>query len=144
MHLDKNLLFHKFVELVASVHREKHEMTRNVKPANLTSIQYNILEYITISQPVTISDISDCQHISMPNTSRELKKLLEKNLIEKFEDTEDRRKQYIQLSNHGKEVMEHLFSLIEKNFSQKMRNMSTDELIEMDKAMELLLTKWIR
>jgi MarR family transcriptional regulator, teicoplanin-associated locus regulator len=37
--------------------------------------------------------------MSMTNTSRELKKLTAKNLIEETNDSKDRRKQYIYLSN---------------------------------------------
>ncbi|WP_445669276.1 hypothetical protein [Niallia sp. FSL M8-0099] len=36
--------------------------------------------------------MSDCLQISLLNTSRELKKLTEKNLIKKFTDEKNRRK----------------------------------------------------
>ncbi|WP_349654930.1 SMC-Scp complex subunit ScpB [Neobacillus sp. 114] len=89
------------MSFTTSVHRVTHELIQNAKSDSITQVQYNILEYITVNQPVTLSDISDCQHISMPNTSREVKKLSEKNLIEKISDTLDRRKQYIRLSKDG-------------------------------------------
>ena len=47
--------------------------------------------------------------MSMPNTSRELKKLIEKSFIEKWEETEDRRKQYIRLSKDGEMIMNEAF-----------------------------------
>ena len=78
-----------------------HDLTQNVNTANITPLQYKILEYIKVSQPVTPTEISECQHMSLPNTSRELRKLQERRLIEKFNDTADRRKQYVRLSKEG-------------------------------------------
>jgi DNA-binding MarR family transcriptional regulator len=50
-----------------------------------------------VSPPLTLSEGSDCQHLSMPNASREVKKLTEKKLIKKMETAIDRRKQIISL-----------------------------------------------
>ncbi|OKL36902.1 MarR family winged helix-turn-helix transcriptional regulator [Domibacillus mangrovi] len=139
--MDKKALFDKFVSFTTSVHRTTHELTQNVKSDSITPVQYSILEYITVSQPVTPSEISDCQHISMPNTSRELKKLSEKNLIEKLNDTEDRRKQYIRLSKEGETMMNEAFSSIECRFLNRIQNASKEDLEDIDRALDILQTK---
>lgn len=139
--VDKRTLFHHLIEFIASVHRVKHEMTKHAKMDDVTPVQYSILEYITVSQPVTPSQISDCQHMSMPNTSRELKKLIEKELIEKFGDTEDRRKQYIRLSKHGEIMMNEVFNLIETKFLSRIQNASKEEVEDINRAIALLQTK---
>ncbi|MFH5184167.1 MarR family winged helix-turn-helix transcriptional regulator [Paenibacillus sp. TAB 01] len=86
--MDPHVLFQKFVSFTASVHQVTQEMTKDVRPEAVTPVQYQILEYIAVSQPVTPSQISDCQHMSLPNTSREIKKLCEKRLCEKYADPE--------------------------------------------------------
>lgn len=139
--MDKKTLFHKFVTFTTSVHRVTHELTKNAKPDGLTPVQYNILEYIAVSQPVTISEISDCQHMSMPNTSRELKKLSEKNLIEKVGNIEDRRKQYIHLSKDGEMMMNEAFQYIETHFLNRLQEASKEDLEEMERALDILHTK---
>jgi MarR family transcriptional regulator, teicoplanin-associated locus regulator len=139
--VNKRDLFHNIVEFIASVHRVKHEITKNAKLDDVTPVQYSILEYITVSQPVTPSQISDCQHMSMPNTSRELKKLIEKELIEKIGDTEDRRKQYIRLSNHGEIIMNEAFNLIESRFLSRIQTASKEEIEDINRAIDLLQTK---
>ncbi|QGQ48494.1 MarR family winged helix-turn-helix transcriptional regulator [Metabacillus sediminilitoris] len=139
--MDKKELFHNLIEFIASVHRVKHEITKHVKIEEVTPVQYSILEYITVNQPVTPSQISDCQHMSMPNTSRELKKLVENKLIEKIGDTEDRRKQYIQLSTHGEIMMNDAFNRIESRFLSRIQNASKGELEEINRAIDLLQTK---
>ncbi len=139
--MDKIILFNKCVSFITSVHRVTHELTKNSKSASITPIQYKILEYITVSQPVTLSEISDCQNISMPNTSRELKKLNEKNLIEKFSDTTDRRKQYIRLSEVGEVMMSETFKSLETLFLSRIQNASKEELEDIEHAIDILQTR---
>lgn len=81
--MDKKQLFQQFVAFTATVHQVTHELTQNVKIDHITPVQYKILEYITVSQPVTPTEISDCQHMSLPNTSRELRKLQDRKFIKK-------------------------------------------------------------
>lgn len=139
--MDKNELFYKFVAFSTSVHRVTHELTKNVKPDTITPMQYSLLENVKVSQPVTPSQISDCLHISMPNTSRELRKLIEKNLIEKVEDSEDRRKQYIRLSKDGEIMMNEAFASIESRFLSRIENASAEELTEINRALDVLHSK---
>ncbi|WP_141430745.1 MarR family winged helix-turn-helix transcriptional regulator [Bacillus sp. 03113] len=139
--MDKKALFLKCVTFTAAVHRMTNELTKNAKSDSITPVQYNILEYITICQPVTPSEISDCQHLSMPNTSRELKKLSEKNLIEKINDAKDRRKQYIRLSKEGEIMMNEAFAFIESRFLDRIQNATKEDLVEIDRALDLLQTK---
>jgi DNA-binding MarR family transcriptional regulator len=139
--VDKKAFFHKFVAFTTAVHQVTHEMTKDVKTDSITPVQYSILEYLAVSQPVTLSQISDCQHMSMPNTSRELKKLSEKNLCEKFAVSEDRRKQFIRLSPEGEAMMNQAFNSIEIRFLQRIKDASEEELEEIHRALDVLQSK---
>ncbi|MBP3039227.1 MarR family transcriptional regulator [Bacillaceae bacterium Marseille-Q3522] len=139
--MEKKDLFYKFVNFTASVHRVKHELTKDTKSDSLTHAQYNILEFLAVNQPVTISQISDCLYMSMPNTSRELRKLADKNLIEKSEDARDRRKQSICLSKAGETMMNVTFKTIETRFLNRIQNASKEDLEKMDLALDILYTK---
>lgn len=139
--MEEKTLFHKFVAFSASVHRVTHELTKDAKCDVLTPVQYNILEYIAISQPVTISEISDSQHMCISNTSRELKKLSGKNLIKKIDCIEDRRKQYILLSEEGEIMMNEVFHFIETHFLNRIQNTSKDNLEQIERALDILQEK---
>lgn len=139
--MDNRDFFHKFVAFLTAVHQVTHEVTKDVKSDDLTPVQFSILEYIAVSQPVTLSQISDCQHMSMPNTSREIKKLSEKNLCEKFAVAEDRRKQFVRLSREGEAMMNEAFTRIEARFLQRIKDASEEELEEIDRALDVLHTK---
>lgn len=116
-------------------------MAKSIKVDQITAMQYKILEYLYVSQPVTPSNISECLHISMPNTSRELKKLQEGKLIERVADIEDRRKQYIRLSDNGQLLMNTSFSAIEQQFLERIEHISSADLEEVQRALMLLQTK---
>jgi DNA-binding MarR family transcriptional regulator len=139
--MDKKELFFKLVSFTTSVHRVTHELTKNAKPHSISQVQYNILEYIAVSQPVTPSEINDCQNMSMSNTSRELSKLSEKKLIEKISDSNDRRKQYIHLSREGEVVMKEAFATIETRFLNRIQNASKEDLEEIEHAIDTLQKK---
>ena len=79
--------------------------------------------------------------MSMPNTSRELRKLIEKGLIEKITDTEDRRKQFVCLSDNGKKMMNEAFAFIESRFLTRMQKASEEDLAEIEHALDILRTK---
>lgn len=139
--MDKASLFRQFVAFTTSVHQVTHELTSDVRSDAITPVQYKILEYIAVSQPVTISQISDCIHMSMPNTSRELKKLIDKKLLVKLPDVGDRRKQYIRLSEQGEGMMGEIFDRIEVRFDQRLAGATEHERARIAEALQLLQEK---
>lgn len=139
--MDKNELFQKFVAFTTAVHQITNEITKGVKSEAVTPVQYKILEYIAVSQPVTLSEISECMLMSMPNTSRELKKLSERQLCEKVTDEVDRRKQFIRLSEKGEVMMNEIFGLIQSRFEERIHDVSEEELKEIERALDLLHRK---
>jgi MarR family transcriptional regulator, teicoplanin-associated locus regulator len=139
--MDKKELFNKLVSFTTSVHRVTNELTKNAKPNSISQVQYNILEFIAVSQPVTPSEINDCLNMSISNTSRELSKLNEKKLIEKINDNKDKRKQYIHLSQDGKDLMKEVFGTIEARFLNRIQSTSEEDLKEIECAIATLQKK---
>lgn len=139
--MDNNHLFQKFVAFSAAVHQITNDITRDVKSEGLTPLQYKILEYIAVSQPVTLSEISDCMQMSMPNTSRELKKLSEKGVCARITDPDDRRKQGITLSAAGEALMNESFQQIAVRFEQRIQDTTAEERKEIERALDLLQQK---
>jgi len=139
--MSTNDLFQQFVAFIASVHQVSSEMTRDIPVGELTPAQYKIMEYLMVSQPVTLSEISECIHMSMPNTSRELRKLTDKGLCEKVTDPQDRRKQLIRLSDQGSTLMAEIFRTVKERFAQRTAALSGEEKIQIEQALTLLRQK---
>ncbi|WP_182200987.1 MarR family winged helix-turn-helix transcriptional regulator [Paraliobacillus salinarum] len=140
--MNKNKLFQQFVRFTTSVHQVTYDMTKEIRIENVTTVQYKILELITVSQPVTLSEISECLHLSLPNASRELKKLIQYQLCEKIIDPNDRRKFDIRLTEEGTVLMNKVFQQLEINFQERINNLSEPELKEIQNAFEILQTKF--
>ncbi|QDP39274.1 MarR family winged helix-turn-helix transcriptional regulator [Radiobacillus deserti] len=140
--MDRGKLFQQFVRFTASVHQVTNDMTKDIKIENITTVQYKILEFITVSQPVTLSEISECLHLSLPNSSRELKKLMESKLCEKIMDPNDRRKFDIRLTENGTALMNKVFRQLEIRFQERINNLTESELKEMEAAIKTLQTKF--
>lgn len=142
--VEKHALFRQFVVFTAAVHQLTDELTGDVRSEAVTQAQYKIMEYISIKQPLTLSDISSCMHMSLPNTSRELRKLTEKGFCRKITDQEDRRKQLFRLSEAGEEMMGQAFQRIEERFEAHIGGISDRELEEIGEALRLLQEKVFR
>ncbi|MCQ4087923.1 MarR family winged helix-turn-helix transcriptional regulator [Saccharibacillus sp. JS10] len=142
--MEHSMLFEKFVAFTASLHEVSHELTRGVKQEDVTPIQYRILEYMMVSQPVTPSEIADCVDLSLPNTSRELRKLMEKNLCEKATDDTDRRRQLFRLSPDGQALMNRVMGQAQQGFQQRIADLTADELQELEQALTLIQRKVLR
>jgi len=142
--MDHGALFQKFVAFTSSVHEVTHELTRGVKSEDVTPVQYKILEYMIFSQPVTPSEIAECVDLSLPNTSRELRKLTEKGLCEKATDDADRRRQLFRLSADGQTMMGRVFAQAQQGFEQRIAGLTEKELQELEGALELLQKKVFR
>ncbi len=138
--MDKEL-FQKFVSFTTAVHQITSDISKDIKAEALTPLQYKILEYIAVSQPVTLSEISDCMHMSMPNTSRELKKLSAKQLCDKITDPADRRKQGITLSPAGEAMMNEAFQHIAIRFTERIGDLTEEQRKEIERALDLLQEK---
>lgn len=139
--MDHSALFQKVVAFMSSVHEVSHELTKGVKSEDITPAQYKILEYMMFTQPVTPSDIADCVDLSLPNTSRELRKLLEKGLCEKAVDDADRRRQLFRLSANGQALMGRVFGQAQERFEQRIDGISAEEEQEIERALALLQRK---
>lgn len=136
--MDKSALFYRMVAFVAAVHRIEVELGKDINLDGITPVQYGILEYIAVEQPVTLSGISDCMGMSMPNASRELKKLAEMDLCRKYTDEVDRRKQHITLSSAGEERMKSIFGQMEVRLMNRLGDISSSEIEDIAKAMDTL------
>ncbi|WPK11290.1 MarR family winged helix-turn-helix transcriptional regulator [Lysinibacillus louembei] len=139
--MDKHHLFQQFVAFTTNLHEVTQSLTQNVKLENITALQYKILEYIKVSQAVTATEISDCLHMSLPNTSRELRKLQERKLIEKTNDQTDRRKQVIRLTLEGEKMMTEAFNSIEEQFLLLLDGTSSQDVEAISGALALLEQK---
>ncbi|RUT29018.1 MarR family transcriptional regulator [Paenibacillus zeisoli] len=134
----KEMLFQQLASFIASTHQLHYDLTKDMPMDDITPLQYEILELLSVKQPITISELSECKGISMPNMSREIRKLRLKGLCEGTEDAEDRRRHYIRLSPLGEERISAAFEHMKKLFMQRIEQMPETELVKISEAMGVL------
>lgn len=139
--MDKDQFFQAVINFIGTVHSSTHLLTKDARSNKITPQQYSILEYVFFSKAVTTSQVADCLNISLPNVSRELKKLFKLDLIVKESNTTDRRKTTISLSEPGQNLMLRTFERIQKNFWKKAGELSEDEMRSIVSSMDVLEKK---
>lgn len=128
-------------EFFGESNRVLFELQDGTRPKELTTIQYNIVEYLFFKEGVTLSDVSACMYLSMPNASREVRKLADKGYVVKRQDKEDKRKHTILLSDDGRQLMSETFAKICHKSDARYRDLSDTEKGELIQAMALLKEK---
>jgi len=121
-----------------------YELLEEIKPEGITSVQFKILQYLTDGERITLGHISSCLGMSVPNTSREVKKLFEKHLIQKNPDHRDKRVSFISLSPGGAELMNAAFDILKKNISVRYAQLKPREIDEAIRALALISEKLLK
>lgn len=73
--------------------------------ADLTEQQWRVLRVVQESGPIDPTQIADKACLLLPSLTRILQKLEEKQLISRARDQEDRRRQVVQISAAGEQVI---------------------------------------
>ena len=118
-----------------------YNLLSEIKPEGITPLQFKILQYLLKGELITLSQISYCLGVSLPNTSREVKKLLEKRLIAKRSDLKDKRVSFITLSQNGADLMNVAFDKLKGNICKRYETLENEEINEVVKALDLLCKK---
>ncbi|WP_225999905.1 MarR family winged helix-turn-helix transcriptional regulator [Paenibacillus sp. BJ-4] len=88
-----------FLQCVLVARRSK------INPEHITWAQYDVLELLRIRGPLVPSVISDALGSSRSSTSKILRMLKDKQLIQQTEGQQDRREQTTAITNKGQEFL---------------------------------------
>ena len=134
-------LFKSFTNFINRSYGFTEKIKKELKPETVTPLQNEILLCLYANCSKSVSGISDSLNLNLPNTSRELKKLTALDLIKKTSDPVDKRKFNIVLSNKGASLMNHSFSIMEKDFNEQFGDYTELEILELKKAISLIEEK---
>ena len=131
--------YHKaMINLTYTVRQLSYEFEQSLKKHNLTEAQYNVLKIISdfSSQgPLSIRFIRERMLEKNSDVSRIVDKLVSKNLIERKENTLDRRQKDIGISEHGLELLDKMFAC-DKKADTLLKNLSLDEVKSLNKLLD--------
>lgn len=141
--MTNDTLFQSFTTFINTLYGFTEKIKKDLKPNAVTPVQNEILLCLYANHTKSVSEISDSLNLNLPNTSRELKKLTDLELIAKKADSDDKRKSNIMLSTKGNTLMTSSFSAIEQDFNSKINDYSEEEILELINAIKLINEKLI-
>lgn len=105
---------------------------------NITAQQFHALREIKHPAP-TVSEMSVCLGLKLPATTRLLRRLEDKNFINRTQDSKDRRIFRVSLTSEGIAYMEKLQETREKFINDMFGNLSLEEQEKIVTGIKLLL-----
>ena len=116
-----------------------HTLKQDTRPPELSQIQYNILEMIFFTPTKGISDFSECLGLSMPNASRETRKLVEKGFLTKEQSKDDRRKYLLMVTKKGQDTMNAVLEEVIRRINGLYPDMPESKQDELTRAMTTIV-----
>lgn len=122
----RNLIADKFSEIL--------------KPYDLSGEQYNVLRILRGQKgnPLNMQDIQERMVTKNSNTTRLIDKLLLKEMVERKTCPANRRKIEIKITEKGLNTLSELDPLIENHDTIFTKNLTTEELIQLNNLLEKL------
>lgn len=96
---------------------------------DITETQFNIIDFVIRNGKKSTSDIAKTFNISTPAVSRQIKLLLENELISQIRDETDRRIFYIEATERGKKMVEDSTSIRQYISKQINEVLNEEEVI---------------
>lgn len=112
------------IQFGARFHSFSGQLFEQIRPEEVTPLQFEILKYLTFTSNVTMGMIAACLSLNITNASREVRKLVEAGYLRKSGDTRDRRIVYVELTAQGEKYMQQIVSLLEEVIRTRFMNLS--------------------
>lgn len=116
------------------------QSTKLLKRYDISPEQFNILRILQSlhPKPATIKLLTAQMTDKMSNASRLVEKLKQKGLVERESCDDDRRRVNVSLTNKGLEMLEKTACLVEENIESNMRNLSIEQLAQLNELLQHL------
>jgi DNA-binding MarR family transcriptional regulator len=108
-----------------------------VQESNLTIEQFHILRHIRKGFH-SVGELAEQLQISRPAISQAIDLLVEKGLVTRQQDTQDRRFVQLGLTENGNNLLNHIFSKNRAWMAEKMASLSSEELETLIKGLSIL------
>jgi DNA-binding MarR family transcriptional regulator len=134
----------KFWDVIPPVWREvrKYIHDQAVESYQITLAQFHILRHIRHGRD-SVSELAKTGKISRPAISRAVDVLVNKGLVARSQNPEDRRNVQLSLTEDGQELIDELFSKTHRWMSEKLTMLTENELKSILRAGDALKKAFI-
>ncbi|WP_307893296.1 MarR family winged helix-turn-helix transcriptional regulator [Bacillus swezeyi] len=120
-----------FEELIREINQDWTDIYYNLHykhDDNLSHHAVRLLQHIEKNQYVTIGGLAELLDVSHNTASEHVKRLIQKNLVQKKRDSKDERKVYVTLSAEGKAAVNQHTRLDPKKLEKVLQQLNEDEI----------------
>jgi DNA-binding MarR family transcriptional regulator len=114
-----------------------HLRTIAVEQFSISVGQFHVMRHIRKGL-TSVRDIAEARQISRPAVSQEVDMLVEKGLITRHQEADDRRFVHLALTAEGENLLASLFALNRAWMMEKMALLSTDDLNQITLGLKFL------
>jgi DNA-binding MarR family transcriptional regulator len=115
----------------------KHTRTIAADCFDITFEQFNILRHVSRGIG-SVSELAVIKQISRSAISQAVDPLVNKGLINRLQDKEDRRHMHLELTQSGNEVLNTIFRQNRAWMAEKLTSVNADDLKDITHALDLL------
>ena len=131
--------YHKgLINLTYTSKQLSYEFFQSLKTHNITEQQYNVLRILRgyrSEAPLCIGFIKERMLDKDSDVSRIIDRLIEKELVSRTENPDDRRLKTIEITEKGLSLLNNLFDC-EKRIDTLLKNLSEQEIFELNRLLD--------
>jgi len=136
--MTKEDFFNKTASFISMIHDFEIQLSSNSQIQQVTDLQFSLLKILYFSGSHSTGGLSRCLNINLPNTSREVKKMVLEGYVQKEVSAVDRRIVQLSLTGQGQELMDRAFTDMMNRFFDESGEWPEDRMKKCLKSMELL------
>lgn len=136
--MNKDILFNRTAGFIAKVYDFEAKLSEGKGDSEITHLQLELLKILYFSCCKSISGLSECLNINLPNCSREVKKLSLSGFIQKTVSSSDKRKTELSLTDKGKNKVEKFLFDMRDNFFKHENIWSEDKIKKCIDSIDIL------
>ncbi len=99
---------------------------------------FMILKMLQEKDKFYVTEIVQMLGITKSQMTASVDKLLKLGYVERFADTQDRRKIYVSITNEGSEIANLIYSRIKERFNEDVQILSQEELNKLEQGLMVL------
>jgi 4'-phosphopantetheinyl transferase len=132
------------VKRIFALHGQVHDQALFIagpmpEPCDLTMQQSRVLGFVTKEPGLSGNELGQRLRVSAPTASGLVDRLVEKGLLARIDDPEDRRVRRLYITAAGQDLARQADSLLERAMAKVMQMMSLEELDLMRRNAEVML-----
>ena len=117
-----------FFQFMGHTQKIAYEITQGYEPEGISKIEYTMLEHLYYYDNQSIKSIEDHILMSSSRLRQYLKLLMDKKLVERYRDPENKRRMLYNISRKGKRKLDGCYFEILQSVQDRFKDVSDDQL----------------